>query len=248
MLNETNAPFRSRTGSPSLSYTSLTYAGDFPDSPALSRFNSPAAFHSISSVLLPDVTPSPAAHANRSLRLDDAVNLSTDSAQATLLRLQLVSVEQTAKERLNRLQTLEVELDQLKQARHQETEQLTAQVGQLERQIRGKLDSSMRMDEQQMAHISSLEEQMLQADLEHEAAVALAVDQAEKQSKAFQMDKLSSAISSWNLLYVSQGVAATWSTATNACHQELETIQNDRQVIDVLLSQLELLQTGLTRC
>jgi hypothetical protein len=240
MLSELDAPFHSRADSPSLTYASLDL-----ESPALSRFNSPAAFHSISAVLLPDMTPSPAPHINRSAQLDDVMTNSGDAAKATLLRLQLASVEQTAKDRLNRLQALEVEMDELKKARHFEAEQLGAQVAALEMQVRSKLQTSMRADEENAVRISTLEERLKQSNAERRDEVAKVAAQTKREATAKQ-DKLKATVRAWQVLNASQGVASTWCSAKVMCQDQLSAVKMDRQVVEVLLQQLDLLHDNVT--
>ncbi|KAJ6626878.1 hypothetical protein B0H10DRAFT_2210759 [Mycena sp. CBHHK59/15] len=97
------SPLPFRSGFPNLHL-------EVPDSPCLSTLNSPGEFGSISQVLLPDVTPSPAVHVNRfgNSNRESGVN-GVDAAIVTLLRLQLASAENIAKERLFQLQSMEEE-------------------------------------------------------------------------------------------------------------------------------------------
>ncbi|TRM65676.1 hypothetical protein BD626DRAFT_485521 [Schizophyllum amplum] len=227
MLADMPAPFRASLASPQLSPvtldvplppespTSSTTSTPFPPgSPALSSMGlTPATpgggYGSISQVLLPEVTPSPAPF-NVSARFDDAARSfnqeksarspGDSSALATLLRLQLASAENTARERLQRLQVLEEELHAAKQelgevhavrrkeadagvrekqARKREAAELGAQLAALEGELTRSMESRERGEEERHKYVMALEVRARKAE-EAEARARRAEDEARR--------------------------------------------------------------------
>ncbi|KAL4246774.1 hypothetical protein ABKN59_009316 [Abortiporus biennis] len=171
MLSETAAPFRPGAISPAPS--SLP---DIPESPSLSALPSPTTYGSISQVLLPDVTPSPAMF-NATLRFDHmAAEAPTEGATVTLLKLQLASLEDTARSQMLQIQSLESQLQSTKVARLRDAEELSQQISALEEQIHGNLKT----EEQRLEYTTSLEAQLTNANVDRERAVEEALEVMKK--------------------------------------------------------------------
>lgn len=232
MLSEMPAPFRPGAISPSNHL-------EIPESPCLSALNSPGEYGSISQVLLPDVTPSPAVHANTSRYSMAGGDLpAVDAAIVTLLRLQLVSAESIAKERLLQLQSMEEEIHNLKQARIREAEQLEMQVGHLESELRGALELRERADDERVAHIAVLEDRLRQADELRDESMEVAEqtrESAEADAEAAVRMQRAKTSAVW-----SARVAGThWAFVRDFAESELDVVKGDREVLAALLSDLE---------
>jgi hypothetical protein len=245
MLSEIPAPFRSRAGSPTPSPMSL----DVPESPCLSALNSPGAYGSISQVLLPDVTPSPAVHHHSSQRYD---NLTTempivDAAIVTLLRLQLASAENTAKERLFRLQSMEEEIHNLKEARLREAEELTQQVAYLEDQMRGNIEARERSDEERAAYTASLEDHLRQAQAFRDQAVEEAVAKTQESARLSRDAALRSRHQKWEGACAARVAATEWTSVRDLAESELSIVKGDREILLVLLAELDHAQRQIIR-
>ena len=207
-----------------------------PGSPYLSALHSPGAYGSISQVLLPDVTPSPAIHHHSSRYENEPPELpAVDAAIVTLLRLQLAAAENTAKERLLRLQTLEEEIHNLKEARLRETEELGKQVSYVEEKLRGNIEARDKAEEERAAYTAALEDQIRhdQAYLDQaiENAVGKANSIAQQSSKAERRK--------WDSSCSARGASVAWTAVRDLAENELDHVRADLQALSVLLAGLE---------
>lgn len=242
MLSDIPAPFRSGATSPAHVHMEV------PESPCLTALNSPGGYGSISQVLLPDVTPSPAVHHHNSRRYDnDASEIpAVDAAIVTLLRLQLASAENTAKERLFQLQAMEEELHNLKEARRQDAEDLATQVSRLEDQMRGSLDARERSEEERIAYTASLEDQLRHAHTFREQAIEDAVTQIRESSLAERDVTLRSQQGMLEAACSARVAATQWNLVHDLADSELDLVKADRELLQVLLSELEQIHTGIS--
>ncbi|KAJ7770901.1 hypothetical protein DFH07DRAFT_686369, partial [Mycena maculata] len=233
MLSEMPAPFRAGAISPN-QYLEI------PESPALSALNSPGEYGSISQVLLPDVTPSPAVHANTSrYNARDGDVPAVDAAIVTLLRLQLVSAESIAKERLLQLQGMEEEIHNLKQARARDAEALAEQMGHLEDQLRGSLEMRERAEEDRTARIARLEDQLRQADVSHDQTIGDVVAQTRESAQAEAEVALKLQNAKTSAVWSARVAGTHWAFVRDFAESELDVIQGDREVLAALLADLD---------
>jgi len=231
MLADIPAPFRSGAVSPSLSSQM-----DIPESPALSAIDSPGGFGSISQVLLPDVTPSPAVHHIQQARFSlSPEGPQVDSSLVTLLRLQLASVESTAKDRLFQIQAMEEEIHNLKQAHVHQLEESRNQSQYIESQQR-------RANDERAAYTASLEEQVRQANWAREQAVQDAQESIARMQESVNLSHTrvlekertrAAAASSASL------ASSKWGTVRSACEVELDLVRADRAMLTFLLTQVD---------
>jgi hypothetical protein len=235
MLSDIPPPFRSGPVSPSTSISPL----DVPESPCLSALSSPGGYGSISQVLLPDVTPSPAYHPNTH-RYDMPSELSTvDGATVTLLRLQLASVENTAKDRLYQLQSMEREIHNLKEARTREAHELATRIMYMEEQLRGNIEIQRRMDEERAVYTLGLEDQLRQGQAARDHAVEEAVVRSQEKVKATQVATLETQRGLSQMVCLARVAASEWGAVYELSGLELDMVQGDRQVLSVLLAELD---------
>ncbi len=233
MISDVPAPFRSGAGSPVQSMLL-----DIPESPCLSALNSPSDYGSISQVLLPDVTPSPAVHNRRASRGPFDVPVA-DGAIVTLLRMQLESAEHMAKERLIQLQALEEEVHNIKQERLHDAELLSVQVGNMENELRTSLDARERSETEQAAYIAILENQLKEAV---SARDKIANDQTKSKRQA---QNLHSERAKWDCASAACAASLRWKTVHDVAETELEATESDQQTLSLLLAQLEHTQKRL---
>lgn len=230
MLSEIPAPFRSGAVSPSLSASTH----DCPESPTLSALPSPGGYGSISQVLLPDVTPSPAVY-NRGELFDISSEASTeDGASTTLLRLQLASAETKARDRLAEIESLESQLQTAKAARLRDTEELARQVSELEQQIHGNLH----VDVERMEYITSLEGQIRQAQTVREQAIQEALEQMQQRASVAHFTAMREQQLKLNTVSCAGSAAEAWSAVRDVADGELELVHANRDMLDVLLAGL----------
>ncbi|KAF7367297.1 hypothetical protein MSAN_00791800 [Mycena sanguinolenta] len=165
-----------------------------------------------------------------------------DNAIVTLLRLQLVSAETIAKDRLHQMQAMEEEIHNLKQVRIHDAEELERQVGQLENELRGSLEIRDRAEEDRTAHIASLEDQLRHAEAFHEQAIGDVVARTREsaQEEADAALRLQSAKTS--ALWCARVVGTQWAFVRDFAESELDTIRGDREVLAALLADLDEMQ------
>ncbi|KAI0724214.1 hypothetical protein C8T65DRAFT_451 [Cerioporus squamosus] len=231
MISEIPAPFRPGAISPALSVI------DIPDSPSLSALPSPTGYGSISQVLLPDVTPSPAIH-NTTHLFDNMgpPTPSADSAAATLLRLQLAAAESRAQERLMQMQSLEEQLHAAKEARMRDAEELARQISELEQQVHGNLA----IESQRTEQIAVLEEMLREAQVAHEKSAKDAARKAEDAlcaSKAAALQARQAQARS-EVASAARQAGTAWFCVRDAAESELELVHSNREMLAVLLAGL----------
>lgn len=236
MLSDIPAPFRPGAISP----TPSTGYMDIPESPCLSAMSSPGGYGSISQVLLPDVTPSPAMHNNQRYNMSSSSEIpAVDAAIVTLLRLQLASAEQTAKARLEQMQVMEEEIHNLKEARTREAHELTKQVAFMEDQIRANMDNRERADEERGAYTSSLEDELRQAQVLRDQAIQAAVAESRENARRENTAALKSQHDSWEVMCSARVASSEWTSVRELSEMELDIVQGDRQILSVLLAELD---------
>lgn len=227
MLYDIPAPFRSGAVSPAPS--SLP---DIPESPTLSSLPSPGGYGSISQVLLPDVTPSPAIHnGQRFAQLEPDL----DSSTVTFLRLQLASAENNAQEQLARIQSLEQQLQYTKEARLRDAEELARQISDLEEQVQGNLSR----ETERVEYTATLEEALTHAHTASESAVAEALKKASENAARTQQSTLAKMEMRWNLAAAAVNAGSAWKDVRSAADAELEMIRANREMLAVLLAGLD---------
>ncbi|KAF8640471.1 hypothetical protein AX17_000134 [Amanita inopinata Kibby_2008] len=235
MLADIPAPFGPGPLTPSISFGGI----DIPESPCLSALNSPGGYGSISQVLLPDVTPSPAIH-NGVHRYDMSGELTTvDGAIVTLLRLQLVAAENTAKERLTMLQMMEQEIHSLKEEYTHRSSELAMQVVQMNEQLVEKEESEERMFVERAAYMSSLEEQLRETQVLREQAIEEAIKYAKEQEQASREAAIKSRHVATEMTCAARVAHNVWDSVRDLSEVELETVRGDRELLSVLLAELD---------
>ena len=232
MISEIPAPFRSGAVSPSLSVI------DIPDSPNLSTLPSPTAYGSISQVLLPDVTPSPAIH--NTTHLFDNMKHETptaDSGAVTLLRLQLAAAENRAQERLMQMQSLEEQLHAAKAARMRDAEELSRQIAELEQQVH----SNLLVESQRSEQIAVLEEMLRDAQAAQDKSVKEAARKAEdalcvSKAAALQTRQLQARS---EITLAAREARSAWFCVRETAESELELVRGNREMLSLLLAGLD---------
>ncbi|KAL7285774.1 hypothetical protein ACG7TL_000883 [Trametes sanguinea] len=233
MLSEVAAPFRPGAISPSLSVI------DIPESPSLSALPSPTGYGSISQVLLPDVTPSPAVHNTTHLfdNMKPETPTATEGATLTLLRLQLAAAESRAQERLTQMQSLEEQLHAAKEARMRDAEELAKQISQLEEQVHGNL----LVDSQRVEQITVLEEMLRDAQTVQEQSLKDVKRRAEEAHSAARAATLQvrQVEARATLALAARDAGAAWGTVRDTAESELEFVRANREMLSLLLAGLD---------
>ena len=240
MLADVPAPFQSGAASPALS----SHLG-LPDSPALSVIDSPGGgYGSISQVLLPEVTPSPAVHhhgiQHHKYRLTpDASKSAVDSSTVTLVKLQLASMENTARERLFQIQAMEEEMHNLKQVHAYQMEEMHKQLQYME--------SQSRTTEERASNIfkAALEEHLRQQRTAQEETFQQTVMQFQENARLSHRRALDVERARMKAESSASLAASKWGTVTSACEVELNLVHADRATLTFLLAQVDQMSAAL---
>jgi len=235
MITGVDLPFKSSSLSPDTPPMQLDVV---LESPSLSAMPSPGGYASISHVLLPDITPSPAVYSEN--RYENTPEIpAVDAAIVTLLRLQLASAENTAKERLYQLQSLEEQLHMSKESRLRETDELGKHVFLLEQQLRGTVEAREKANEEQAAHTASLEDQLRQAEAFRDQAIEAAVAKVNTQAHASWRATLQAEQRKWELSSFARRAVTEWNAVHSLAENELDSIKDHRHTLNVLLAGLD---------
>jgi hypothetical protein len=230
MLADIPAPF-----SPASSIADLE--SNVPESPSLSALPSPAGYGTISHVLLPDVTPSPAPakYSQSQLIPEHSRPAAADASLVLMLRLQLASMENIAKERLGRINALEEQLGTAKDARMREVADLAAQVSALEDQMHVSLENRERFSEER----ATLEEQLRGAAVAKESAVQQAVKRVTDDMARTRLRAEAAARRKCEIAAAAHDAATSWMSVRDVAEGELDFVRSQRETLSFLLAGLE---------
>ena len=208
-----------------------------PESPSLSALPSPAGYGSISHVLLPDVTPSPAPakHFQSQFIPEHSRPAAADASLVVMLRLQLASMENIAKERLGRINALEAQLGAAKEARMCEVADLAAQVSALEEQMHASLENRERVSEER----ATLEEQLRGAAVARESAVQDAVKRVTEDMGRTRLRAEAAVRRRCEVAAAAHDVATSWMSVRDVAEGELDFVRSQREMLSFLLASLE---------
>ena len=233
MLSEIPAPFM-----PGLLSPTPSTVMELPDSPGLSTVSlSPAGYASISRVLLPDVTPSPAP-----LRLEmerSTSSAASDAATNTMLRLQLAQQEHMAKERLDRIQSLERQLHHEREAHEKSARDLAQQVTEVDTGLRAHIEATERNIAERDTQIVTLQGQLKQLKNSKKHELGQAIEQTRVQAATSYSNNLQMVHMKWEAAAAGQQAASSWSTVASLFGGHLELIRANREALATLLSGLD---------
>ncbi|KAI0281615.1 hypothetical protein BGY98DRAFT_958168 [Russula aff. rugulosa BPL654] len=213
MIADIPAPF-----SPAASTVDLRL--NIPESPSLSALPSPAGYGSISrSQFIPENSRPAAA----------------DASLVVMLRLQLASMENIAKERLTQITTLEAQLGAAKDARLREAADLAAQVSALEQQMHVSFESRERAAEERLM----VEEQLRGAAAAKDLAVQEAVKQVTEDAARLRVATEEGMRRKCEVAGAARGAATSWVSVREQAEGELDFVRDQRETLTFLLATLD---------
>ncbi|KAG9314626.1 hypothetical protein JVU11DRAFT_5431 [Chiua virens] len=235
-LADIAAPFTPGGQSPNPSTIGL----EVPETPNLSALPSPSGYGSISQVLLPDVTPSPAVHHLNPI-FETSVELPppADSSTIILLRLQIAQAETIAKERLSRLQELEEQLYAAKQYRIMETEELARQISVLEQQLRTSVETRERVDEERAAFTASLQSELKQAEARRDQVAQAGFERGQQAARVSWNAMLVNVHNNWEAACTAQEAVSLWSSVRDQADGERSNMRSARQMLNAFMAVLD---------
>jgi hypothetical protein len=178
-------------------------------------------------------------HFNQVFDISTELPAPMDSGTVTLLRLQVASAENTAKERLVRLQELEEQLHAAKRSRVQETEELAKQVSFLEQQLRISVEARERLDEERSAFTTSLQDQLCHAEASSEQASNAAFARGKEEAGASWADLLNQKQQKWEVCSLAREIKVEWGSVKEQVEVEQEFLQASRETLKVFLALLD---------
>ncbi|KAI5119919.1 hypothetical protein M0805_000884 [Coniferiporia weirii] len=267
LITELDLPSTPGMLSPSPSMMRLDSEQGGRESPTPLTLPSPGGYASISQVLLPVVTPSPAP-VMHSLHSSDFFgdDQRMDSGTVTLLRLQLASVENLAKERLARITRLEEQMHVLKETRNREERELASHAADLEERLSealagrehdeedtirfGPLPSAEEAAEAHAACRDMLEDYVQQAEDSRREAVSAAIAEFSKREHAERAKLLLQVEKRQQLTTVVRDAGKQWQNVRDVADGELEAIRTNRETLAVLRAGLDFFeaQIHISRC
>ncbi|KAH8120649.1 hypothetical protein DFH11DRAFT_81205 [Phellopilus nigrolimitatus] len=279
LITELDLPSTPGMLSPSPSMGRLDSDHEGLESPTPLTLPSPSGYTSISQVLLPAVTPSPAPamhslHSNSfySGSRNGRVELpAMDSATMTMLKLQLASAENLAKERLMQMTNLEEQVHVLKDSRKRDERELATHVYELEDRLRETLAAQER-ERERVANVSgnvvnndsihaeaadshaecrnALEERMRQAEVARQQAVSVAMSELAERERAERARLLLQVEKRQELGFAVRDAHQSWQSVREVADSELEAIRSNRETLAVLRAGLDFFeaQVHISRC
>jgi hypothetical protein len=152
-----------------------------------------------------------------------------------MLRLQLASMENIAKERLTQITTLEAQLGAAKEARLREAAELAAQVSALEEQMHVSFEGRERAADER----ASLEEQLRGAAVAKELAVQGAVKKATEDVVRVKVAAEEAMRRKCEVIGAAGSAATSWESVRELAEGELEFVKAQRETLGFLLASLD---------
>lgn len=128
---------------------------------------------------------------------------------------------------------MEEEIHNLKQAHQQQMEEMAAHMAFVEKQT------------EQSAYVASLEEEVRVTRVQGERAVRDALAHKEQEARAQKGYALKAQRRKMDAVYSSVLAGTAWINVQEACQAELETVDEERQVLTLLLAELERMTLSL---
>ena len=211
---------------------------------------SPGRYASISQMLLPTITPSPAVRTENSLYLDTNGGIDVpamDSATVTLLKLQLASMENLAKERLAQITRIEEEMHILKETRKREEQSLSTQLAELELRLHEALAAPNRSDSEgnHDACRAMLDDRVRREAFLCEKAVADAISRVSESERSARDQLFLRIRKNQSVSLVARDVTQCWQNVCVQANDQLQAIITNRDTLAVLRANLDFCESQL---
>ena len=250
LISEMSAPFSTTPGFISPTPSTMQLA-DGPESPSPPGLPSPGDFVSISQVLLPMVTPSPAVHNINFFETQPGLPIIEGGATVTMLKLQLASAESLARERLEQMQRLEAQVEAMKERRAREERELAEQVSFLEEKLRETLAArsgrtSPSMQDHEMCR-AAIEEQARKAEEQRLAAVRAAVAESAAKERRERARAVKQVEAQKRVACAARDAMGQWTSVRDVVSDMLEALKCGKGTLAVLKADLDLCEARI-RC
>ena len=157
----------------------------------------------------------------------------------TMLRLQLAQQEHMARERLDRIQSLEKQLHYEREAHEKSARELAQQVAEVDAGLRAHIEATERKIAERDAQIVTLQGHLKQLNSAKKHELDQVVEQTRVQATTAYSNNLQMVHMKWEAAAAGQQAASSWSTVGSLFGGHLELIKANREVLATLLSGLD---------
>lgn len=165
-----------------------------------------------------------------------------DGATVTMLKLQLASAENLAKERLMQMQQLEAQVEAMKERRAREENELAEQVTFLEEKLRETLvrgsTPAPGVDDHEQCR-AAMEEQERLAEMKCQQAVQVAVAESAAKIEWTSRQALREADDRRRIACAARDAAGQWGTVRCVVGDVLESLRSGKVTLSVLKADLD---------
>lgn len=144
-----------------------------------------------------------------------------------------------AKERLDRIQSLEKQLHYEREAHEKSARGLAQQVTEVDTGLRVHIEATERKIAERDAQIVALQGQLKQLSSSKKHELNQAVEQARVQAATAYSTNLQTVHMKWEAAAAGQQAASSWSTVASLFGGHLELVKANREVLGTLLSGLD---------
>lgn len=144
-----------------------------------------------------------------------------------------------AKERLDRIQSLEKQLHHEREAHEKSARDLAQQVTEVDTGLRTHIEATERKIAERDAQIVTLQGQLKQLNNSKKHELGQAIEQTRVQAATSYSNSLQMVHMKWEAVAAGQQAAGSWSTVASLFSGHLELIKANREVLATLLSGLD---------
>lgn len=144
-----------------------------------------------------------------------------------------------AKERLDRIQSLEKQLYHEREAHEKSARDLAQQVTEVDTGLRAHIEATERKIAERDAQITKLQGQLKQVNSSKKHELGQAIEQTRVQAATSYSNNLQMVHMKWEAAAAGQQAVSSWSTVASLFGGHLELIKANREVLATLLSGLD---------
>jgi len=157
----------------------------------------------------------------------------------TMLRLQLAQQEHMSKERLDRIHSLEKQLQYEREAHEKAARELARQVTEVDTGLRAHIEATERKIAERDAQVTTLQGRLKQLNDSKSRELDQAVEQTRVQAATTYSNNLQLVHMKWEAAAAGQQAAGSWSTVASLFGGHLELINSNRETLATLLLGLD---------
>lgn len=144
-----------------------------------------------------------------------------------------------AKERLDRIQSLEKQLHHEREAHEKSARELAQQITEVDTGLRAHIEATERKISERDTQITALQGQLKQLKNSKKHDLDQAIEQTRVQAATSYSNSLQTVHMRWEAAAAGQQATGSWSTVASLFGGHLELIRSNREVLETLLSGLD---------